>query len=213
MLIKKLRRSAHIYASGYRKRWEVKLGGKWLFLLRNLQSFNVDKSTLIMFWISFIETILTFTMICYFYGLNVKSRSQLQTIVNLGSKITGSVQLGLSALSEKNVLRKSLSILDDSSHILYSEFELLTSDRRMPKWRTVRTSTSFVSNAVLTVNTVPIWSIKIWCIFTIFNFISWIQEEMEHNGQIKILLLLLLRLLYKGAPFVPFLLNPASVIC
>ncbi len=78
------------------------------------------------------------------------SRSQLQSIVHLGSKITGSVQLGLSALCERNVLRKSLTILDDTSHILFLEFELLPSGRRyrVPKWRTVKASRSFVSNAV-----------------------------------------------------------------
>lgn len=62
-----------------------------LYLLRKLKSFYVDKSILVMFYRSFIETVLTFAMICWFYGLNVKSRSQLQSIVNLGSKITGSV--------------------------------------------------------------------------------------------------------------------------
>lgn len=71
--------------SSYSNRWEVKLGGKCksyciktkvqqrLYLLSNLQSFNVNKSTLIMFWRSFIETVLTFAMIFWFYGLNVKS--------------------------------------------------------------------------------------------------------------------------------------------
>ncbi len=123
---------------------------KRLYLLRKLKSFEVDKSILIMFYRSFIETVLTFAMICWFYGLNVKSRSQLQSIVHLGSKITGSVQLGLSALCERNVLRKSLTILDDTSHILFLEFELLPSGRRyrVPKWRTVKASRSFVSNAV-----------------------------------------------------------------
>ncbi len=57
-------------------------------------------------------------------------------------------------LCEKNVLRESLTILYDASHILCSEFELLPSGRqyRVPKWRTVRASRSFVSNAVLIVN-------------------------------------------------------------
>ncbi len=108
----------------------ISKGQKRLHLLRKLKSFDVDKSILIMFYRSFIETVLTFAMICWFYGLNVKSRSQKQSIVNLGSKITGSVQLGVSALCEKNVLRKSLTILDDTSHILYSEFDLLPSGRR-----------------------------------------------------------------------------------
>ncbi len=127
---------------------------KRLYLLRKLKSFDVDKSILIMFYRSFIETVLTFAMICWFHGINVKSRSQMQSIVNLESKITGSVQLGVSALCEKNVLRMSLTILGDTSHILYSEFELLPSGRRysVPKWRTVRASRSLVSNAVLIVN-------------------------------------------------------------
>lgn len=69
-------------------------------------------------------------MICLLYGSSIKSRSQLQRVVNLGSKITGSVQLSLSALCEKNYIRKSLTILDDTSHMLYFEFEHLPSGKR-----------------------------------------------------------------------------------
>jgi len=81
------------------------------------KSSEVDKSILIMFYRSFLESVLTFAMICWFYGLNVKSRSQLQHIINVGSKIRGSVQLGLSALCERNVLRKSLTILLSRIHL------------------------------------------------------------------------------------------------
>jgi len=45
---------------------------KRLYLLRKLKSFEVVKSILIMFYRSFIESVLTFAMICWFYGLNVK---------------------------------------------------------------------------------------------------------------------------------------------
>ncbi len=51
---------------------------KRLYLLRKLKFFDV---ILIMFYRSFIETVLTFAMICWFYGLNVKSRSQMQRII------------------------------------------------------------------------------------------------------------------------------------
>ncbi len=131
-----------------------KISQKRLNLLRKIKSFDVDISILIMFYRSFIETVLTFSMICWFYGLNVKSRSQLQSFINLGSTITGSVQLGLSALCERNVLRKYLTILDDKSHVLHLEFELLPSGRRyrVPKVRTVKASRSFVSNAVMSVH-------------------------------------------------------------
>jgi len=57
-------------------------------------------------------------------------------------KISGSVQLSLSALCERSVLRKSLTILEDTSHILSLEFELLPSGKRyrVPKWRTTKAS-------------------------------------------------------------------------
>ncbi len=128
---------------------------KRLCLLRKLESFDVDKSILLMVYRSFIETVLIFAMICWYYGLNVKSRSRLQSIINLGSKITGSVQLGLSALCERNVLRKFLTIVDDTAHVLHLEFELLPSGRRykVPKGRTVKASRSFVSNTVMSANT------------------------------------------------------------
>lgn len=43
----------------------------------------------------------------------------MQKIVNLGSKITGWQSWGVSALCEKNILRKCLTILDDTAYILY----------------------------------------------------------------------------------------------
>ncbi len=65
-----------------------------------------------------------------------------------------------------------LTILGDTSHILYLEFEPLPSGRRyrVPKWRTVKASRSFVSNAVLSVNTYLKHKDKgVPCIFIVYE--------------------------------------------
>ncbi len=112
---------------------------KRLYLLRKRKSFDVDKSILIMFYGSFIETILTYAMICWFYGLNVKS-----TLYSWG----------ICSVWEKFAYRMPLNVLGNTSHIFLSKFEWLFSggQNRVPKRRTERASGSFVSNAVLIVN-------------------------------------------------------------
>jgi hypothetical protein len=52
----------------------AKKGHQRLHLLRKLRSFNVDSTILKLFYSSFIESVLTFSSICWFYNLNVKQK-------------------------------------------------------------------------------------------------------------------------------------------
>ena len=47
-------------------------GHQRFHLLPKLRSFNVDPTILKLFYNSFIENVLTFSFICWFYNLNVK---------------------------------------------------------------------------------------------------------------------------------------------
>ena len=65
----------------------TKKGHQRLHLLRKLRSFNVDPAILKLFYKSFVENVLTFSFICWFYNLNTKQRKSLQRTVNINSKI------------------------------------------------------------------------------------------------------------------------------
>ena len=55
----------------------VKKGQQRLYLLRKLNYFSVDQQILTLFYKSFTESILSFSSICWFHSLGVKSRNSL----------------------------------------------------------------------------------------------------------------------------------------
>ena len=66
----------------------VKKGQQRLYLLRKLNYFSVDQKIVTLFHKSFIESVLSFSFICWFHSLGVKNRNSLQRIVRIASKIT-----------------------------------------------------------------------------------------------------------------------------
>ena len=74
-------------------------------------------------------------------GLNVKSKSVLNKVVNVCGSVAGERQEQLSQLYERRVVRKAKVIIDDNSHVLAKHYELLPSGRlfRVPdliQWST-----------------------------------------------------------------------------
>ena len=66
-----------------------------------------------MFYKSVIQSVLTFSLICWFRNIRQKDKNNLQRIVNISSKVTGTKQSTLTVLYEKQVLRKAARILAD----------------------------------------------------------------------------------------------------
>ena len=80
----------------------VKRGKQKIHLLRKLNYFSVIPVILCRFYQSFIESLLSFSFICWFHSLTVKHRNSLNSIVHICSKITGvkgSWELELTACS------------------------------------------------------------------------------------------------------------------
>ena len=110
-----------------------------LYCLRKLRSFNVDNTILSMFYKSCIQSVLTFSFICWFGNVSQKDKNNLQRIVNISSKVTGVTQSTLTALYEKQVVNKATRILADDTHVLHADYILLPSSRR---FRTVTCKTN-----------------------------------------------------------------------
>jgi len=64
-----------------------KRGQQRLYCLRRLSQFKVDRSYMILFYKSYIESVLTFSMLCWYGSLGVKAKTALVKIVNTSSKI------------------------------------------------------------------------------------------------------------------------------
>ena len=119
-----------------RLRWDVntdvivKKCQQRLYLLWKLRSFSIDNTILSLFYNSFIESVLTFSFICWFGNLSVHDRTSLNRIVNMCSKIIGITQKDLYSFWKQQVVRKASGIVIRPEHVLTIEFSLLPSGRR-----------------------------------------------------------------------------------
>lgn len=127
-----------------------KKGHQRLFCLRKLNQFHIDKSIMILFYHAFIESILSFALAAWFGNLTLKNKNSLNKIVKWSSRLIGDPQLNVETLYTKQLQRITSSILNDSSHPLHTEFQLLPSRRRfrIPRCRTKRHKNSFVPAAI-----------------------------------------------------------------
>ena len=99
-------------------------------LIYKTVSFNVDCTILTLFYKSFIESILTFCIVCWFGNATVSQRNMLRRIITTASKVLGVKQTGLNEIFKVKALRKAHKIILDPSHPLYPDCELLPSGSR-----------------------------------------------------------------------------------
>lgn len=102
-------------------------GQQRLFCLRKLAKFNVKKTLMILFHKSYIESFLTFSMMCWYGNLSVKAKTTLLKIVKVSSKILGVRLSSLTDPYNRQVVRQAKSILSVGAHPLHSELQFLPS--------------------------------------------------------------------------------------
>lgn len=88
---------------------------------------------------SFIESLLTFSFICWFGGPSVRNRKSLNGVVKLCSKITGVQQKDLCFLWEEWAIKKAKGAPAQLNPFLFSELIPMSS------WRPLCSSEGFVS--------------------------------------------------------------------
>ena len=66
-----------------------KKGQQRLQFLRKLRSFNVDKTVPTLFFSCFVQSVLSFSVMCWWGNRSVSDKCKLQKLVNICSKITG----------------------------------------------------------------------------------------------------------------------------
>ena len=95
----------------------------------SLKHVNVSAAVLCTFYQSCIKSVLTFSFLCWFGGLNVKSKNVLNKMVNACGKVVDKRQEQVSQLYEQRVVQKARVIVDDNSQVLAKHYELLPSGR------------------------------------------------------------------------------------
>uniref|UniRef100_A0A1A8IGU6 Alkylated DNA repair protein AlkB homologue 8 N-terminal domain-containing protein n=2 Tax=Nothobranchius TaxID=28779 RepID=A0A1A8IGU6_NOTKU len=102
-----------------------------LYLLRKLNSFGVSSSVMMTFYCAFLESIMTFSITCWFYSLSLQNRNRLQHTTSVCSKIVGLPVRTLAQVFYQQALREAAKILHNPSHILHPAFQWLPSGRRL----------------------------------------------------------------------------------
>ena len=98
--------------------------------MRRLRKYNVDKSLMVPFYRSFVESALTFCFIAWYGSLSLINKNRLHKIINVSSKIAGVRLESMTSMYETRVLRKGKAISKDITHPLYSQYHLMPSGRR-----------------------------------------------------------------------------------
>ena len=125
-----------------------------IYLLQNLRNLNVNSYVLKTFYRSFIESILTFSFMCWYACLTMDDKKKVDRVVRVCGKIVGESQVSLSELYKKRCVQKANTIISDSNHVLAQNFVLLPSGKRFrePLYRLKRTKNSFIPQVIKFLN-------------------------------------------------------------
>ncbi|KAK0135828.1 putative RNA-directed DNA polymerase from transposon X-element [Merluccius polli] len=129
-----------------------KKGQQRLYFLKKLVSFDVDQRITKMFYSAFVESVLTFGILCWFGNATEAQKGRLRRIVTTASKLMGT-NINIKSLEQihrERSLGKIDTILADVKHPLFNIFELLPSGSRFryPALSKNRTKKSFIPQAI-----------------------------------------------------------------
>ncbi len=125
-----------------------------MYFLKKLLSFNVESRILLMFYGAFIESIMTFCVICWYGNASEAQKRSLGKVVTTASKLLGTKLGSIESIYKGRVLNKANIILYDKRHPLSYTFELLPSGRRycVPRCTKNRLKLSFIPQAIKFLN-------------------------------------------------------------
>ena len=125
-----------------------------IFFLQKLRSLQVNVKVLQNFYRCFVESVLSFSLICWYKSLTVKNKNVMNRIVTRCGKIVGCEQMKLNDLYECRVRDRAKQIVSDGTHVLAKYFELMPSQKRyrVPKSKTLRYKNSFIPTSILLLN-------------------------------------------------------------
>ena len=125
-----------------------------LYFLRMLRGNNISQRLMVSFYRCSIESILTYCICVWYSSCTMAQRKKLQRVINTAQEIVGCPLTTLEELYNSRRLKKTQSIIKDTSHPGHSLFELLPSGRRFRsiKSGTSRFRNSFYPTAVVALN-------------------------------------------------------------
>ncbi len=84
---------------------------------------------LVLFYCSFVDSILTFCFIAWYFSLSVNNKNKVHKIINTSNNCNGQRQNSMTTTCESRAVRKGRAIIRDVTHPLFGAYELLPSGR------------------------------------------------------------------------------------
>ena len=124
-------------------------GQQRLYFLRKLRTFHMDSDILKLFYSSTVQSVITYSFLCWWNSLGAKQKSKLQKVQKKAKRIIGCDLLNLNDLHIDSVITKVKNMIDGKS-VLCKEINWLRSGRRLSsvKCRTERYKNSFIPYSV-----------------------------------------------------------------
>ena len=121
-----------------------------LYFLRKLKQCRVDVTLLKLFYTSIIQSVLTFSIICFFGSMPKKHRDELERVRKSAERCIGSSLPSLSHIYEECLIKKLDKIQKDSTHPFYSSILFNRSGIRLqvPHTKTSRFRNSFLPEVI-----------------------------------------------------------------
>ncbi|KAK0139729.1 hypothetical protein N1851_023362 [Merluccius polli] len=128
-------------------------GQSRLYFLRRLRSFNICRTMLRMFYESVVASAILYAVACWGSRLKVRDANRLNKVIRKASHVVGEELDSLTAVSERRMLSRIRSILDNSLHPLHPLHGVLTRStfsKRLipPRCTTERHRKSFLPVAI-----------------------------------------------------------------
>ena len=133
-----------------------KKGQQRMFCLRKLAKFQVDRTLLKMFYHAFIESVISFCLVCWYGNLSVRNKTALGRVVTTCSKVAGVKFDSLDNVFNDRMQKLLRCIMRDETHPLHDEYRWLPSGHRLavPPMSTNRYKFSFVPLSIQAFNKV-----------------------------------------------------------
>ena len=127
---------------------------KRVYFVRQLYKMKIDRSILNLFYMSIVQSVLTFAISCWYGSCNGESKSKITKIVNNCKRLGVSNTKPLLELYKLAVMQRCKVIRNDCSHPLHKAYQILPSKRRLraTKCRTARYSCSFIPSSIRILN-------------------------------------------------------------
>ena len=115
-----------------------------------MNNIHVDRTILVLFYQSLIQSILTYNVICFYGNGTQKNRTRLDRVRRAAQRVIGHELTDINCLFEQRLMSKTNKIMKDQSHPLNTQYSFNPSGIRLnvPRTNRARFRQSFVPHSI-----------------------------------------------------------------